>query len=144
MSSRHVKPIYFGSHLAAELDETSENIYQEHIWSVFFLLEKCKKINPDTMECQEFPRLNVSDLHGHFLVVSFDLPPSLICWPKALSYRRYLLTRPFWGFNVQEYVFITEGKTILSISDSVTTKIIAYEVLWHRQVKTVKDTLFMS
>lgn len=76
MSSRHVKPIYFGSHLAAETDETSENIYQEHIWSVFFLLEKCKKINPDTMECQEFPLLNVSDLQGHFLVVSFDLPPS--------------------------------------------------------------------
>lgn len=74
MSSGHVRPIYFRSCLAAEIDETSENIYQEHIWSVFFLLEKYKKINPDTMECQEFLLLNVSDLQGHFLVVSFDLP----------------------------------------------------------------------
>jgi len=70
------KPIYFGSLLAAEIEETNENIYHEHIWSVFFLLEKRKKINPDTMECQEFPLLNVFDLQGHILVVSFDLPPS--------------------------------------------------------------------
>lgn len=51
MSSRHVKPIHFGSLFAAEMDDTSENTYQEHIRSVFFLLGKCKKINPDTMEC---------------------------------------------------------------------------------------------
>lgn len=76
MSLRHVKPIYFGSLLAEKIDETSENIYREHIWSVFFLLEKCKKINSDTMECQEFPLLNVFDLQGQYLVVSFDLPPS--------------------------------------------------------------------
>lgn len=71
--------MYFGSRLAAETDETSENIYQEHIWCVFFLLEKCKKINPGTMECQEFLLLNVFDLQGQFLVVSFDLPPSFAC-----------------------------------------------------------------